>query len=84
MMASLAMDLNVKKLTNVRLELTNVTKTQFVSTRRVFINASVVMDSMEMVVFAKMVKNWKLFAEENEPLEIVLPNSHPLYFNKVK
>lgn len=57
MMASLAMDLNVKKLTNVRLELTNVTKTQFVSTRRVFINASVVMDSMEMVVFAKMVKS---------------------------
>jgi len=57
MMASLAMDLNVKKLTNVRLELTNVTNTQFVSTRRVFINASVVMDSMEMVGFAKMVKN---------------------------
>ena len=83
MMATLAMALNVKKLTNVRLELMNVTKMQFVSTLRVFINAYAVMDFMEMVDFAKMSENKKLSLEENEPSEVIWPNVHPLYFNKI-
>ena len=83
MMATLGMALNVKKLTNVRLELMNVTKMQFVSTLRVFINAYAVMDFMEMVDFAKMSENKKLFVEENEPSEVIWPNVRPLYFNKV-
>ena len=60
MMATLAMVLNVKKLTSVRLELMNVTKMQFVSTLRVFINANAVKGFMEMVEFAKMSENKKL------------------------
>ena len=83
MMATLAMVLNVKKLTSVRLELMNVTKMQFVSTLRVFINANAVMDFMEMVDFAKMSENKKLSVEENEPSEVIWPNMCPLYFNKV-
>ena len=74
MMATLAMVLNVKKLTNVRLELMNVTKMQFVSTLRVFINANAVMDFMETVEFAKMSENKKLSEEENELSKIVLDN----------
>ena len=83
MMATLGMALNVKKLTNVRLELMNVTKMQFVSTLRVFINAYAVMDFMEMVDFAKMSENKKLSVEENETSEVIWPNVHPLYFNKI-
>lgn len=83
MMATLGMALNVKKLTNVRLELMNVTKMQFVSTLRVFINANAVMDFMEMVDFAKMSENKKLSVEENEPSEVIWHNVHPLYFNKI-
>ena len=60
MMATLAMVLNVKKLTSVRLELMNVTKMQFVSTLRVFINANAAKGFMEMVEFAKMSENKKL------------------------
>ena len=71
MMATLAMVLNVKKLTNVRLELMNVTKMQFVSTLRVFINANAVMDSMEMVDFAKMSENKKHSVDENVLSEII-------------
>ena len=81
MMATLAMALNVKKLTNVRLELMNVTKMQFVSTLRVFINAYAVMDFMEMVDFAKMSENKKLSEEGNELSEIMFHNEYPLYFN---
>ena len=81
MMATLAMVLNVKKLTSVRLELMNVTKMQFVSTLRVFINANAVKDFMEMVEFAKMSENKKLSEEENELSEIILHNEYPLYFN---
>ena len=66
MMATLAMVLNVKKLTSVRLELMNVTKMQFVSTLRVFINANAVKGFMEMVEFAKMSENTKLSEEGNE------------------
>ena len=84
MMATLAMVLNVKKLTNVRLELMNVTKMQFVSTLRVFINANAVMDFMETVEFAKMSENKKLSEEENELSEIVLDNEYPLYLNLIK
>ena len=83
MMATLAMVLNVKKLTNVRLELMNVTKMQFVSTLRVFINANAVMDFMETVEIAKMSEN-KLSEEENELSEIVLDNEYPLYLNLIK
>ena len=81
MMATLAMVLNVKKLTSVRLELMNVTKMQFVSTLRVFINANAVKDFMEMVEFAKMSENKKLSEEGNELSEIILHNVYPLYFN---
>ena len=81
MMATLAMVLNVKKLTSVRLELMNVTKMQFVSTLRVFINANAVKDFMEMVKFAKMSENTKLSEEGNELSEINLSNEYPLYFN---
>lgn len=81
MMATLAMVLNVKKLTSVRLELMNVTKMQFVSTLRVFINANAVKDFMEMVEFAKMSENTKLSEEGNELSEINLSNEYPLYFN---
>lgn len=81
MMATLAMVLNVKKLTSVRLELMNVTKMQFVSTLRVFINANAVKDFMEMVEFAKMSENKKLSEEGNELSEINLSNEYPLYFN---
>ena len=81
MMATLAMVLNVKKLTSVRLELMNVTKMQFVSTLRVFINANAVKGFMEMVEFAKMSENKKLSEEGNELSEIILHNVYPLYFN---
>ena len=81
MMATLAMVLNVKKLTSVRLELMNVTKMQFVSTLRVFINANAVKGFMEMVEFAKMSENKKLSKEGNELSEIILHNVYPLYFN---
>ena len=81
MMATLAMVLNVKKLTSVRLELMNVTKMQFVSTLRVFINANAVKDFMEMVEFAKMSENKKLSEEGNELSEIMFHNEYPLYFN---
>lgn len=81
MMATLAMVLNVKKLTSVRLELMNVTKMQFVSTLRVFINANAVKGFMEMVEFAKMSENTKLSEEGNELSEINLSNEYPLYFN---
>ena len=81
MMATLAMVLNVKKLTSVRLELMNVTKMQFVSTLRVFINANAVKGFMEMVEFAKMSENKKLSEEGNELSEIILHNEYPLYFN---
>ena len=81
MMATLAMVLNVKKLTSVRLELMNVTKMQFVSTLRVFINANAVKDFMEMVKFAKMSENTKLSEEGNELSEINLSNEYPLYVN---
>ena len=91
MMATLVMVINVKKLTNVRLELMNATKKQFVSTLPVFINANAVMDFMEMVDFAKMLKkyrlkNGKFFAEENEPSKIALSNGCPtiLQLNKLK
>ena len=81
MMATLAMVLNVKKLTNVRLELMNVTKMQFVSTLRVFINANAVKGFMEMVEFAKMSENKKPSEEENEHSESISHNVYPLYFN---
>ena len=81
MMATLAMVLNVKKLTSVRLELMNVTKMQFVSTLRGFINANAVKGFMEMVEFAKMSENKKLSEEGNELSEINLSNEYPLYFN---
>ena len=84
MMATMAMVLNVKKLTNVRLELMNVTKMQFVLTLRVFISANAVMNFMEMVEFAKMSENKKLSEEENELSEIVLDNEYPLYLNLIK
>ena len=81
MMATLAMVLNVKKLTSVRLELMNVTKMQFVSTLRGFINANAVKGFMEMVEFAKMSENKKLSEEGNELSEIMFHNEYPLYFN---
>ena len=81
MMATLAMVLNVKKLTSVRLELMNVTKMQFVSTLRVFINANAVKGFMEMVEFAKMSENKKLSEEGNELSEIILSDEYHLYFN---
>ena len=84
MMATLAMVLNVKKLTNVRLELMNVTKMQFVLTLRVFISANAVMNFMEMVEFAKMSENKKLSEEENELSEIFLDNEYPLYLYLIK
>ena len=81
MMATLAMVLNVKKLTSVRLELMNVTKMQFVSTLRVFINANAVKGFMEMVEFAKMSENKKPSEEENAHSKSISHNVYPLYFN---
>ena len=68
------MVLNVKKLTNVRLELMNVTKTRIVATLPASTSANAVMDFMEM---AKNVLKWtrkltnEFWKEENDDLEMV-------------
>ena len=55
----------------------NVTKTQFVSIPQDFINVNAVLNSMEMIEFAKMRENKKLSDEENEFQEITCHNEYP-------